>query len=407
MARTTAFRNIGGTYPGSRAPTPIGVSRHQVGASGRPRAGGDDQQDRDDLARGQVLAEHDEPGRRGHRRLEAHQHAEHARGHPPQRLQLERVGDRRRQHRRRRSRRRAPRGRAGRAPPSAIPIGASGTTATSIASASPPPPGKAWPTRAASRMYAAQNAPAIRASATPSPSRSAPPKSDSSRIPAAASATQTQVERPARAEHGHAQRADELERHGHAERDAVERRVEREVHPRQRRAEQQRPGAGRGGCGPRAAAARSREHERREQHPQEDRAARGRSRRRATSRTRRRTAPTHRGDDEHGRRHAIRGRWSAGHGRARYPGRDNPTRGRHRCRPLRARPLASAPTRSSSGSSPASTPRSPSSTSTRCGRTRARCWAARAGTPIRVASKSVRCRSLLAAILEHDRGFEG
>ena len=47
------------------------------------------------------------------------------------------------------------------------------------------------PTRALSRMYAAQNAPASRASATPRPSRPAPPKSDSSRMPAAARATQT------------------------------------------------------------------------------------------------------------------------------------------------------------------------------------------------------------------------
>src|SRR5215212_1395021 len=30
-----------------------------------------------------------------------------------------------------------------------------------------------------------------------------------------------------------------------------------------------------------------------------------------------------------------------------------------------------------------------------------------AGTPIRIASKSVRCRSLLAAALEHDPGFRG
>src|ERR1043165_8655256 len=55
----------------------------------------------------------------------------------------------------------------------------------------------------------------------------------------------------------------------------------------------------------------------------------------------------------------------------------------------------------SSGSSPRSRRRSPSSTSTRCGRTRRRCW----GGP--GASKSIRCRALLEAILGRDRRFAG
>ena len=46
-------------------------------------------------------------------------------------------------------------------------------------------------------------------------------------------------------------------------------------------------------------------------------------------------------------------------------------------------------------------------TSTRSGRTRARCSAAPPGAPIRVASKSVRCRPLLDSILDLDPGFRG
>ena len=57
----------------------------------------------------------------------------------------------------------------------------------------------------------------------------------------------------------------------------------------------------------------------------------------------------------------------------------------------------SRPTSATSGSSPRSRRRSPSSTSTRCGRTPTRCWSGPAGKPIRVASKSVRCRALLEA----------
>ena len=47
----------------------------------------------------QHLPEHDQPGEGGGRRLEAEQDAEHLRRQPPQRQQLERVGQHRRQHR--------------------------------------------------------------------------------------------------------------------------------------------------------------------------------------------------------------------------------------------------------------------------------------------------------------------
>src|ERR671914_137070 len=83
-------------------------------------------------------------------------------------------------------------------PASAIPTGASGTVATIIASASPVPPGKTWPTRALRRMYAAQQAPG-RGQGHPE-----------------------EVARPARREHRDTERTDELERDRDAERDAVE-----------------------------------------------------------------------------------------------------------------------------------------------------------------------------------------
>ena len=41
-----------------------------TGAAGRADRGGHDEDDRDPLARAQVLTEEDEPGQRGHRRLE-------------------------------------------------------------------------------------------------------------------------------------------------------------------------------------------------------------------------------------------------------------------------------------------------------------------------------------------------
>ena len=59
---------------------------------------------------------------------------------------------------------------------------------------------------------------------------------------------------------------------------------------------------------------------------------------------------------------------------------------------LAARSVARSAT---SGSSPRSRRRSPSSTSTRCGPTRTRCWSGPGGKPIRVASKSIRCRALI------------
>ena len=68
--------------------------------------------------------------------------------------------------------------------------GSTSAQATTIASARPAPPGIACPMRAPTRMYAAQNAPASSASATPVPSKP-PPGSASSRMPAAASTTQS------------------------------------------------------------------------------------------------------------------------------------------------------------------------------------------------------------------------
>ena len=47
----------------------------------------------------EALAEQHVAGEGRHPRLERHEHAEDAGGHPPQRLHLERVGDRRREHR--------------------------------------------------------------------------------------------------------------------------------------------------------------------------------------------------------------------------------------------------------------------------------------------------------------------
>ena len=57
----------------------------------------------------EVLAEDDESDQRGDRRLQAHQHAERRPWQAPQRLELERVGDRRAQHRDREADRQQPR----------------------------------------------------------------------------------------------------------------------------------------------------------------------------------------------------------------------------------------------------------------------------------------------------------
>src|SRR5215216_1302352 len=56
-------------------------------------AGDDDERDGDDVGRAERLPEHHEPGQRGDRRLERHQHTEDAGGDAPQRLQLQRVRD--------------------------------------------------------------------------------------------------------------------------------------------------------------------------------------------------------------------------------------------------------------------------------------------------------------------------
>ena len=60
---------------------------------------GDDEPHAEQLGRGQVLPEHDQPGQGRRRRLEAEQDAEHLRRQPAQREQLERVGQHRREHR--------------------------------------------------------------------------------------------------------------------------------------------------------------------------------------------------------------------------------------------------------------------------------------------------------------------
>src|SRR5437763_1278017 len=58
-------------------------------------------------------------------------------------------------------------GRSRSEPPCAIPTGSVRSAATTIASASPSPPGNTRPTRALNRMYTAHHSPATRARTTP------------------------------------------------------------------------------------------------------------------------------------------------------------------------------------------------------------------------------------------------
>ena len=118
----------------------------------------------------QDLTEHDQPGQGGGCRFEAEQDAEHLRRQPPQRQQLERVGQHRRQHR-------DPQAldagsRASTAARLPMPSGRVTAVATTIASARPSRRGNSAPVRPDSTMYAAQNAPAARASPMPTQSSS-------------------------------------------------------------------------------------------------------------------------------------------------------------------------------------------------------------------------------------------
>ena len=222
-------------------------------------------------------------------------------------------------------------------------------------------------------------------------------------MPAAASADPDEVQRAARAEHGDAERSDELERDRDAERDAVERRVERAVHPGEREPEHGQARA-RGGVA-RAAAGRQISH---------STTAANSSRRKtvppgpissnsvfasAAPNCTDATAPmTSTG--------AARGPGRSRTRPPRYLGGDNPPWPHGVTAPAR-RPPASAPTRSSSGSSPASTRRSRSWTSTRCGRTRARC--SRRAAARRSGSRASRCAAARcsAPMLDRDPGFRG
>src|SRR5688572_22177611 len=66
-----------------------GRGRNSRPGVGRARAGEHDERDGEEVDGSERLLEHDEAGQRGDRRLERHQHPEHARGDAPQRLELE------------------------------------------------------------------------------------------------------------------------------------------------------------------------------------------------------------------------------------------------------------------------------------------------------------------------------
>ena len=205
-------------------------------------------------------------------------------------------------------------------------------------------------------------------------------------MPAAASATQSRSSARREPATRDAERAHELERHRHAERDAVERLVEGEVHPGERRrrtrATSQQVVARRRARGRQIAASSTR---------------RERARRRKTvppgpsvveQGLGERAPDLHGGDcQKHEQREPAR--------RHRNP-RHNRRVATTVASAGRARSRTAARLRGARGCVPATwTRRSRSWTSTRCGRTRPRCSTRAAGKPIRVASKSVRCRALL------------
>ena len=213
--------------PASRAPVARRAPR------GRARAGHHHQADRHQLARAQHLAQHHEAGQRGHRRLQAHQHAEHARraGAAAPRTPASTGWPRR--------------GSPRRAPPRARPGRAARRRRrprrTGAAARRPPPspaparrrPGCAWPTRALTQDVRGPERAREQRQRHARAVETRRPKVGQQQDAGRGEHHPEQVERAARPEHRHAERAHELERHRHAERDAVERRVERVVHPRQ------------------------------------------------------------------------------------------------------------------------------------------------------------------------------
>ena len=217
--------------------TQVSIGAGAGGAAQGAGAGGDDQRDRQQLDRRQVLTEGDEADQRRDRRLETHQHPEDALRQASQRLQLERVGDHRAEQ-----------------------ADADAGRQQCRRNRSPPPrrrrTGRAAPPRSPSRSPV-----------RPRRGRPADPHTEDDvggpegaggepecgpggvdRIAAEAAREQhdakrrqsgpQQVERPPRAGEGDRERPGELEGDRDSERQPVERLVEAEVHPRQRDAEQ-------------------------------------------------------------------------------------------------------------------------------------------------------------------------
>ena len=213
-----------------------------------------------------------------------------------------------------------------------------------------------------------------------------------------------EVERPARAEHRNTERADELEGDGDAERDPVERRVEGEVHPREREPEQHRQHQ----LAPAEPAQRrppdQGEHDRGREHAQEDRAAGAdlveQPFANAEPNWTEATAP---------RTSTVGGTRSAGDTRPDTAG--HATRGAI-IRPVTATEVLAAPARERSYEelerifAGVDAPFALVDLDAMWSNAR-EMLARAAGTPIRVASKSVRCRPLLRTMLDHDRGFRG
>ena len=131
-----------------------------------------------------------------------------------------------------------------------MPSGASGTTATSMASASPSPPGNTWPTRALEQDVGGPEPAGDQRERDADPVESAAAEVRQQQDAGGRQGDPDQVERPARAEHRDAERPDELERDRDAQRDAVERRVEGGVHPGEREAEQRSASQSRGRLAP-------------------------------------------------------------------------------------------------------------------------------------------------------------
>ena len=187
-----------------------------------------------------VLAEHDEAGQRGDRRLERHQHAEDGRRQPPQRLELERVG----QHRRRErddERRAEQVGRRERA----AALDEAGREHDQRADRHRERQPRAARERLRRCAWTGGCRPSSRAAAEQREQHAERVDRAAARVgeqhdPGRGEHDPDAVERPARAEHGDEQRAGELDRDRDAERDPVDRLVDRPVHQPERDAERAR-----------------------------------------------------------------------------------------------------------------------------------------------------------------------